>query len=355
MTLVKIAYIELDTHAEIAGNFMQLMQASKDFSVDYYFSQKIIKQIGQNDSTIFLSESTDLLNQLSGQNYDLVIIGTVHRYFNLFKDVAQQFNSSVIVHNFNFTKISRYQLFKNIFKKDFKYRLKLYWKEDLLSAPQVFQKASNLLVLDQSLVQNRLKYLPVFFNQSQVHHLDENFIIVIPGTVSQQRRDYKKVLQDLTDFQFGQNVLDRLLKIVFLGKADGKELQWLQDFDSKKGEKFSIKYFTEKVSQPIFDEWMNKADVLWCPIRSETEFFSHPEVYGKTKMSGNIGDAIKYGKMAFFPEDYPSDFDFILNEKMSFKAEIFDCKQLDNYYDFQQRFGKKIILANLEKVLKSLI
>ena len=47
----KIAYIELDTHAEIALNFMELMNDSKVFSVDYYFSEKILRFFGfaQND------------------------------------------------------------------------------------------------------------------------------------------------------------------------------------------------------------------------------------------------------------------------------------------------------------------
>ena len=34
----KIAYIELDTHAEIAGNFLELMKNSQKILVDYYFS-----------------------------------------------------------------------------------------------------------------------------------------------------------------------------------------------------------------------------------------------------------------------------------------------------------------------------
>ena len=163
----KIAYIELDTHAEIAANFMELMHDSNEFSVDYYFSEKILKQIGKQNSNIFSTRNSELLNQLKIQNYDLVIIGTVHRYFNVFTAICQQFNTSVIVHNLNFAKISRFQLFQNIFKKDVKYRLKLLFKEGLLSAPEVFKKANNLLVLDDHLIAEDLgldlKFLPVFF------------------------------------------------------------------------------------------------------------------------------------------------------------------------------------------------
>ena len=354
LTLKKIAYIELDTHAEIAGNFMELMNGSKAFEVDYYFSERIFKQIGKRQSNIHLSESTELLNQLNDQKYDLVIIGTVHRYFNLFKVIAEKFNSSVIVHNLNFTEISRFQLFRNIFKKDFKYRLKLYLKEYLLAAPEIFEIAKNLLVLDESLTQDGLEYLPVFYNQFQVTNQSEIFTIVIPGAVSQERRDYKKVLQELRKLNLDQYQSERSIKVVFLGKAQGKELQWLKDFDNEKAENISIQYFTEKVSQPLFDEWMNKADVLWCPIQSETEFFSNKEIYGKTKMSGNIGDAIKYGKTAIFPENYQSKFEFIMSEKENFFESVLNA-DIQNSADFQKDFNRDKVSVELEKTLISLL
>ena len=348
----KIAYIELDTHAEIAQNFMELMHDSKGFEVDYYFSERIIKQIGQHHSNIHLSESTELLNQLNEQKYDLIIIGTAHRYFNLFKVIAEKYNTSIIVHNLNFTEISRFQLFKNIFKKDFKYRLKLWLKEELLSAPDVFKKANNLLVLDEDLVHNKITYLPIFFNQYNGQNKTGIFTIVIPGAVSQQRRDYKKVLQELTNHQ--QSNSDRLVQVIFLGKADGKELRWLQGFEQEKSKNISIQYFTEKVAQNIFDDWMNKADVLWCPIQRETEFFSNKEIYGETKMSGNIGDAIKYGIIAFFPESYQSNFEFIINANENFGQEIFGFN-LEKSYDFQKEFNRNIISNHLEKTLTSLL
>ena len=36
----QIAYIEIDTHAEIAENFAELTKNSEKFSVDFYFSKK---------------------------------------------------------------------------------------------------------------------------------------------------------------------------------------------------------------------------------------------------------------------------------------------------------------------------
>lgn len=80
----KIAYIEIDTHAEIAADLMNLMNDSKEFSVDYYFSERIKNQIQTNNEAVFLSDNSMILDQLKSKKYDLVIIGTVHRYFNTF-------------------------------------------------------------------------------------------------------------------------------------------------------------------------------------------------------------------------------------------------------------------------------
>ena len=350
----KIAYIELDTHAEIARNFTELMKDSKEFLVDYYYSEKIITQFKSDESTIFLSENTELLNQLSQKKYDLIIIGTVHRYFNLFKEITQKYNTSVIVHNLNFTKISRLQLFKNIFKKDFTYRLKLWLKEDLRSAPDVFKGAKNLLVLDKSLIKEKFKYLPVFFNEFQETVDSKGFTIVIPGAVSQERRDYLKVFKQLKNLNDNSKGKEFAIRIVFLGKAADIELRRLKDLKQRTSHPISIKYFTEKVPQNLFDEWMNKSDYLWCPVQNETQFLSNKEIYGKTKMSGNIGDAIKYGKMAVFPVDKSLNYPFLIPQNDSLKQQILDFQESSGY-DFSSNYDRAKIAMELEFTLQSLL
>ena len=350
----KIAYIELDTHAEIALNFMELIQDSKAFSVDYYFSEKILRFFGfaQNDKlpeNIFKAKPENLIQQLSTNNYQLVIIGTVHRYFNVFEKVAEQFNTSIICHNLNFVKASNLNLLSSIFKEDFQFRLKLLLKEGLLRKSKVYQKAQNLLVLDRgfdSAQPDKYKFLPIFYTKFSENYENPIFTIVFPGAVSQKRRDYKKTIKELKklELNFNEGEFRRAcpeisgnetfvenneqrkgsfvgttqkIQVIFLGKAQGKELEILQNFEQSKPENIFIKYFTEKVPQDVFDHYMQKADILWCPIQQETEFFSQKEIYGFTKMSGNIGDAVKFGKLAVFPEDYPSKYSFIIPEKGS--------------------------------------
>ena len=347
----KIAYIELDTHAEIALNFMELMNDSKVFSVDYYFSEKILKTLGlQETENIKKVTPENLIQQLSTDNYQLIIIGTVHRYFNVFEKVAEQFNTSIICHNLNFVKVSNFDLLSSIFKEDFKYRLKLLLKEGLFRKSKVYEKAKNLLVLDRgfdSAQPDKYKFLPIFYTKFSGKSENETYTIVIPGAVSQKRRDYERVLKSIKNFRFPS-------EIIFLGKASGKELEILQDFEQSKPENISIKYFTEKVPQNVFDDYMQKADILWCPIQQETEFFSQKEIYGVTKMSGNIGDAIKYGKLAIFPENYPSKYAFIIPEIDNIEAQLY-TQQKHLEYDFQENFSKEKVLKQLEKTIFALL
>jgi hypothetical protein len=354
--LKKIAYIEIDTHAEIAADFMDLMRDSKEFSVDYYFSERILKQVGNHHQNICLSDSSMILEQLKNQKYDLVILGTVHRYFGTFLEITKRFSTSVIVHNINFSTISKVQLFKNIFKEDFAYRLKLWLKESLFSAPKVYQNAKNCFVLDSDISLQKLKFLPLFYTKNISEKTKDIFTVVIPGGVSQKRRDYKKVCKEIlaldSEFKNDDGFQSRSFEFVFLGKAKGEELQLLSNLE-KSLKNISIKYFKERLSAEDFDDWMMKADVLWCPIQSETEFFSQKEIYGKTKMTGNLADAIKYGKVAIFPSNYSSEFEFIVNEKPDFKTQL---KELNSFsFDFQKDFNKDKIQQSLEKVLKSVI
>ena len=345
----KIAYIELDTHAEIALNFMELMNDSKAFSVDYYFSEKILKTLGlQETENKIKSNHQTIFKQLQTKNYDLIIIGTVHRYFNIFEKVAEKFNTSIICHNLNFVKTSNFDLLSSVFKEDFQFRLKLLLKEGLLSKSKVYKKAKNLLVLDRgfdSAQPDKYKFLPIFFNKFSEKPKNETYTIVVPGEVSQKRRDYFELIIKL----FNQH-LEKNINLILLGKARGKELFFVKDVEEQLFENISIKYFTEKVPQDVFDNFMQKADILWCPIQQETEFFSQKEIYGFTKMSGNIGDAVKFGKLAVFPENYPSNYSFIIPEKRNVEEFLFIKKEVD----FSQ-FSKEKVLQELEKTIFALL
>ncbi|RXM49674.1 MULTISPECIES: hypothetical protein [unclassified Chryseobacterium] len=344
----KIAYIEIDTHAEIAQAFMNIMEGSQHFNVDYYFSKKIKDQIRETGSDIFLSDSSMILDQLKTREYDLVIIGTVHRYFNTFLAITKKYNTTVIAHNLNFTKASKFDLIKSVFKGDVIYRLKLWWKEGLLYAGEVYQKSRFLVVLDEALVSGRYQFLSLFYTKSFTQSENESLMVTIPGGVSQKRRDYNHIFTTIQ-----KTKTDRKCEFIFLGKAKDKELKQLEQLSSNLPENISVTYFSNRVSAEAFEVWMQKADVLWCPIQQETEFFSIKETYGKTKMTGNLGDSITYGKPAVFPKSYPSTLNFILPEKENIFEQLNELT--DAYFDFQKSYSRAEVQKRLEQLLNSLI
>lgn len=344
----KIAYIEIDTHAEIAQAFMNVMEGSQDYCVDYYFSKKIKDQITKSDEKVFLSDSSMILDQLKTKNYDLIIIGTVHRFFNTFLAVTKKYNTAVITHNLNFTKASKLDLMKRVFKGDLIYRLKLWWKEGLLYSAKVYEESKSLVVLDEALISDRHQFLPIFYTRSFYKAENERLVIVIPGGVSQKRRDYDRIFKTIQGIGTDKNC-----EFVFLGKANGNELKKLEDLSLNLSQNIKITYFSERVSAEDFEKWMRKADVLWCPIQQETEFFSIKEIYGQTKMTGNLGDAISYGKLAVFPNNYPSKLDFIFPEKENVIEQLNELSNTS--FDFQKSYAKGEVQKRLEKLLNSLI
>lgn len=346
----KIAYIELDTHAEILSNFRELMEESEVFSVDYFVSEKIDKLISFKGNVVVCNRNL-ILKKLQKSQYDLVIIGTAHRYFSTFLKISKEFNASLIVHNLNFSKSKSGTLFNNVLKKDVAFRMKLLFKEGLLSSPELHEIVKNQLFLDQELSKNSERknahFLPVFaFKNFDSSKKNDETIVVIPGAVSQHRRDYEHVFSVLKNAKTQQN-----FQFIFLGKASGSELEKLKNLKIELSSNIKITFFNEKISSLEFSDYMKKANVLWCPIQKETEFFSVKEFYGSTKMTGNLGDAIQYGKPAVFPRNYPIHLSFLFPEE----ENVFEQFQKLKSTDFQSEFRKKDVLRDLEKTLLDLI
>lgn len=327
---------------------MEISKEIAGISVDFYFSEKILKQLQLNENDNVFKTNPDLiLKQLSLIDYQLVVIGTAHRYFNVFKKIPKKFNTAIIVHNVNFSKVGKFQLLKNVVKKEVIFRVKLLLKESLLSAPKVYE-VSKKLVLDKALIQENYKYLPLFFTEFLEENISisEEKMVVIPGAVSQYRRDYQRVFKKI------KTIENLKLNVVFLGKAVGNELLVLKSLEGK-NPNVKLTYFTEKVPQNLFDEYMKKADVLWCPVQQETEFFSVREFYGLTKMTGNIRDAVKYGKPAIFPQNYKSDYSFIILENQDIENQLILIK--NKSLEISGGFEKKEVQKQFITLIDSLI
>ena len=112
-------------------------------------------------------DSKNLVSKISkNQDYDFVIIGTAHRYFNTFLKISTLYKTSIIVHNLNFVQLNSRQSFLNIFKYETIYRLKLLLREGLLLKNKLYKNARNLFVLDDGLknCNHGFQFLPIFYS-----------------------------------------------------------------------------------------------------------------------------------------------------------------------------------------------
>lgn len=354
----QIAYIEIDTHAEIAENFAELTKNSEKFSVDFYFSKKILNRLNSSEiENIIETEPKNLIEKLKGKSYDLVIIGTAHRYFHVFKKITEKFPAAIICHNLNFIEAPRKVLLKNIVEKDFIFRMKLLLKEGLLSKSEVYKNAKTLWVLDENLEKTlnieqskrETHFLPVFFGEKsktaeKSAEKSEEKLIVIPGEVSQKRRDYFRIMEQLKGFK-----KEIPYRIVFLGKAGEEELAKIQESEKQLPQNIKIEYFRERIPKNIFENYLEKADFLWCPLKMKTSFFGVEEIYGETKMSGNIGDAVRFMKPAVFPAGYQSRCPFIIKENENIEQIFSDSANIsENSFE---NFTKEKIVLQLEKII----
>ena len=281
-------------------------------------------RINEKGSHVIHAEASTLLKELDGRKFDAVIIGTAHRYFNVFEEVARNYPTFIIAHNLNFIKAPKSDIFRSIFKQDRSFRIKLWLKEGLMKKDKLYSEAKSLFILDENIDELQypyeLKWLPLLYTKQ----LDQKNVlsnrVVIPGNVDQRRRNYKRIFNKIKYFR-GEFTFS------FLGKAEGKELDKLKRLSQSLPGHVNIEYHDSRVSNEEFEQKMQAAEVLWCPIQKETKFFSIPEIYGKTKMSGNIGDAIKYAKPAIFPKSYSASYSFIFKEKEISKSKSPKLKQ----------------------------
>ena len=109
---------------------------------------------------------------------------------------------------------------------------------------------------------------------------------------------------------------------ILLGKASGKRIEMLQDFEQSNQKNFH-QIFKKSYSQISLIILCKKADVLWCPIQQETGIFSQKKFMALPKWAETLAMLLNL-KLAvfFFPENYPSKYSFLLFQKKG-SLEIF--------------------------------
>ena len=124
--------------------------------------------------------------------------------------------------------------------------------------------------------------------------------LVVPGSIDQERRDYNEVFRLLDLAEQGQLAVDAILLGAPVGEYGAAIVARAK---RRQGVYTSIHaYDTQHVPVDEFDRQMRIAHFVYIPVVHFSFASDHiREVYGETKTSGNIFDAVRYARPVLHP------------------------------------------------------
>ncbi len=164
----------------------------------------------------------------------------------------------------------------------------------------------------------------VFEQQATPGVISDRIRLVVPGTIDKRRRNYDEVFLLCELLEEAALPVD----IILLGGYNGnygkaviaKARHWESKFICLKS------YDTSLIPQPEFDRVMQEAHFLFCPVQVHTKICGDvDEVYGISKSSGALSDAVRHAKPLILPESYKIT--------SSMKAACFRYKSLNEITD----------------------
>jgi hypothetical protein len=156
-------------------------------------------------------------------------------------------------------------------------------------------------------------FVPTTYEKNNSNKSSRGIKVVIPGNVSQMRRNYIKVLKEF-DSEIGKQNKNIVLELLGDKRKSGKQLRgMINDLSDRKWLKT---HPAGRVSSVSFNRSLQSADLLLSPLqrkkisplqRNNIAFCKVMEKVGMTTASAVIWDAIKYGKPVLVPRYYISE------------------------------------------------
>ncbi|MBN2187002.1 MAG: hypothetical protein JW732_06090 [Dehalococcoidia bacterium] len=133
---------------------------------------------------------------------------------------------------------------------------------------------------------------------------DEKIRFIVPGTISEKRRDYLAVIDIFREIFHRYH---KRIELYMLGAPQGEYGQEIMNrCRNLKNEGYNIFYFEEYIPESMFREKFSKADVIIAPVKLNFTLLGlgFDEVYSITKGAGVTSDCIKYAKPFIAPEKF---------------------------------------------------
>ncbi len=357
----------METHSALLEQWYFLLKEMPSIEFEFFVHEKVLHKL----SSIPKEKITVVpsVSEISFSDFDAVVINTLHRNFEHYQTLFEQKPVLCLLHNSNFSLFFQSISWRNVFKEKerFTYFLKLYLKEKVGSHRKHILKAKQFGVLSKSLhdevirngkFANRTEIIQMNYCQSNTFPASETINIVMPGNVSNKRKDVAMLFSILPKLAPKSK-----LHFTFLGKPENDTvLQQLEALKQKCSSQIEITHYHHFIPWEEYSRVIAKAHLLLCPIKAQTSFYWVDESYGTTKISGSEADCIHNGKIGLFPTSYPkmnwhnlyyenaSDLEFILNN-LTNEQLAFEYEKLQPYL---QQYTFESVKTNLENQLLAL-
>ncbi|MBK8721524.1 MAG: hypothetical protein IPL95_04415 [Saprospiraceae bacterium] len=389
----KITIIELYNHSEVLLNLIRL------FSETNY--ELLIISTTQNDKELAgINEWEKVDNKILNKEQqsfkeffkyfnpilketDLLIVLTATSHYHLWSNIVKPFNSLLLIHNANTYLNDDFQHIQIIDKNFYDSFLNfLRWGRSLIKNEKYAKKEmlgsfKKITFLADSIT-NFVLNSEVFFNDKIYKTLPNTYIltnfpkpendcinIVIPGTITENGKDYRMVY---SAFEKCIVKFNKQVKLTLLGKPR-KQIgsQIVDDFKKLQNDIFTIEFFNESIPRIQFEEKLLKADFLILPIDIIHSFGIYQEQFGFTNFSGTINDAIYGLKPTLISKLYPIDnYPNIFKTydgSVEFETILLDWVNNSSYKNIENQLNEKLVIEysfenqvnNLNKFISDLI
>ncbi len=325
----RIAILEFDYHDEVLRNTL-LIFSKLDYDIEVYSTDSIwekVKLPQQSFYTTFTCSKSNIkkfiISHLQRINLnDLIIFNTIASNFKLFSKVTFEKPVVVRVHNANFTLRPCKNLYPKltpffIWKHTSYILTHLFLRLDLIYKPKFFKRQVNYYsfpnneiktyLIESNIIEaeKTLGNFPFIFNdisRRKPQKKDGQITISVIGTLDKRRRDYTLIYNALS---VAMTKYTGKVELKLLGKplgAYGKRI--IKLFKDLENDSFKLTAYDRFIPQDEFEMHIDQTDFLIITVPEKTHYKIYKELYGKTKISGNITDMVIYNKPAILPGYY---------------------------------------------------
>jgi len=373
---IKIVILELEHHADNLLGLLDAFSLVENYILEItvitqkWIHKLIATELYQYKNVEFLinnkhySHKDFILKNVDKINSsDLLFINTISLNFDIYDPIKEKVKIFVRVHNANILFNPHHSFYrKYVFINPLSAILFFIKHKSLkryISKFQAFKSKVNCFVFpeiemwnyalenfqDISCDNSCLLPLKLYKEKKGIHSSSDEFKIGIIGALHKSTRDIESIIQLLHHLH--KTKFEQTICFSFLGNIQTKAGKKIQNILEKTSSSIKIEYFDEDISQTSFALALHALNCIIIPLNLNTNTSLFTEIYGKTKISGNISDIAISPKPILIPEGYfAANMDgtgvIIYKGVMDLKTKLTTLNNDKNYY--------KQELSNIQKL-----